>query len=567
MNAPAQQKTEKPAPVIGLASAGLLMFAGCAIGIVLYLRVWAASLDHAIVNAATAGLFFFAWLLVSCAFWMSAAPRRLWRSVFFAPIVGAIIFFAFYKVKRVDGELVPQFTSRWAKETALPDVTADIAPVAESSDEAEMPQWLQVRSSDFPQFLGPNRDGTLPDMRLAKDWQGNAPEIKWKQPIGAGWSGFAVQGDLAVTMEQRDEEEWVTAYDIRDGKLIWKYVIPGLHFHPMGGVGPRSTPSIDDSRVYAQSAVSDFVCLDLVTGKQLWTKELLDGPQEEFEKKVSWGRSSSPLIVGNTVVVASGGVADDAPALIAFDKDTGEEVYRAGKGLQISYSSPTLATLGGVSQILYTSEDKISGFDAETGELLWQHDAPGFSSSEANCSQPVAIDAKRVLVTKGYGRGAKVIEVTRPAEGAKQTEQWQTQVIWKKESLLKTKFTSAVLRDGYAYGLSDGILECVDVENGKRMWKRGRYRQGQTLLVGDVLLVTSESGQAVLVDATPEEFRELSSLQVIGNVSWNTAAISGDRLLMRNADEMACVILPTEDENDLASAPIDATQGRSEGEQ
>ncbi|MCA9158636.1 MAG: alcohol dehydrogenase, partial [Planctomycetales bacterium] len=123
-------------------------------------------------------------------------------------------------------------------------------------------------------------------------------------------------------------------------------------------------------------------------------------------------------------------------------------------------------------------------------------------------------------------------------------ESWTIDVLWTNPTSLKTKFTNCVVRDGYAYGLSDGILECVRLEDGQKQWKKGRYRQGQLLLVGEYLLITAESGELVLVQADPQGMKELDKLAVIGDVTWNTAALSGDRLLMRNAEEAACVLLP-----------------------
>ena len=141
-------------------------------------------------------------------------------------------------------------------------------------------------------------------------------------------------------------------------------------------------------------------------------------------------------------------------------------------------------------------------------------------------------------MTKGYGGGGQLIEL------AKADANWTTKPIWKVEAVLRTKFTSAVIKNGYAYGLNDGILECVDLSNGKRAWKKGRYRHGQVLLVGENLLITAENGSVVIVAAEPSEFRELATLPVIGDVTWNTPALSGNRLLMRNSDEAACVLLP-----------------------
>ena len=463
---------------------------------------------------------------------MLTSPKRVWLSLFFVPILFVAGFLAIFRVVRVDSEIVPQFVYRWGAQAELPKAQAKVDSAEDS--------FFAARPTDYASFLGPNSDSTLPQTELETDWKSHTPEIKWKQPIGKGWSGFAVQGDAAYTLEQREQEEWVTCYDANSGKLIWHYAMPGLHFNPLGGTGPRSTPSIADGRVYAMSAVSELVCLDMRTGERVWSADLLklaNSTQAEFESAVAWGRSASPLVVDGKVIIPFGGAGEATKALVAFEAATGSELWRSGSD-QISYSSPVIETLNGERQILYVSEKKLASYAIADGAELWSVDWPSRSSNDANVSQPIAMDDTHVLMSKGYGGGAQVIEVTKSDAG------WTTKSLWKIEAVLRTKFTSCVVKDGFAYGLNDGILECVNLSDGKRVWKKGRYRHGQVLLVGDTLLVTAENGSIVLVAVDSKEFRELATMPVIGDVTWNTAALSGNRLLMRNSDEAACVVLP-----------------------
>ncbi len=464
---------------------------------------------------------------------MLTSHRRNWLALLLVPIAFVAGFLAMFRVVRVDAEIVPQFAWRWSESAALPD--------AETTNASPLDEFFAPRATDYPQFLGPDANSTLLATEIETDWQAHEPRILWKQPIGKGWSGFAVQGDAAYTMEQREQEEWISCYDANTGKLLWHYAIPGLHFNALGGTGPRATPTIYDGRVYAMSAVSELVCLDMRSGARIWSVDLLKitgSTQSEFESKVTWGRSPSALAIDGKVVIPLGGTsASPMQSLIAFDAKTGAEVWRAGDD-QISYSSPTVVTLQGQRQILYVSEAKLSAFAIADGKTLWSEPWPSHSNGDANVSQPIAIDDTRVLMTKGYGSGAQVIEI------ALQAGAWSTKSLWKVEGVLRTKFTSCVIKDGCAFGLNDGILECVDLSNGKRLWKKGRYRHGQVLLLGNELLITAENGSLVLVAADSKEFRELATLPVIGDVTWNTAALSGDRLLMRNSDEAACVILP-----------------------
>ncbi len=509
---------------------------------------WAApDLDFALANILTVGLALLTWLSMCVVLTRSALPRLVWRLWFAAPFVLFGVGWACLELERVDGELRPQFRLRWRAQEALPTATTNVAPSGLST--AESP-------TDFPQFLGPLRDGRLPNVMVEEDWTQHPPEIRWKQTIGDGWSGFAVQGDLAITMEQRDEQEWITAYSIDDGALQWYHAIDGKHTDALGGTGPRSTPAIHDNHVYACSAVSQLVCLELESGNLIWSYDLLEAAeatQEEFEAAVTWGRSGSPLIVDGRVVMPLGGAAGSAQTLLALDANTGQQLWRSGDD-QISYSSPMLVELGGIPQILLISEKKLAAYAPDSGAELWSTPWPSNSNGDASVSQPVVLEGQRLLLSKGYGQGAQVIEVVQEAD------QWSVNTVWTSSRVLKTKFTSCVVREGYAYGLSDGILECVDLSTGKRAWKKGRYRQGQLLLVGKHLLVSAEIGTIVLVAADPAEFRELATLPVIGDVTWNTLTLSGNRLLVRNSDDVACVHLPLVETEETSESTGDGAE-------
>ncbi len=501
----------------------------------------AAEADHAIVNVLTFLLSVAGWLFLVLALMLSRLPRLWWLTALFGPILAMVVLFSLYRIERLDGELNPQFRSRWQ--------TAQPLPKAKSTATAIPAERWESRPTDFPQFLGKNRDGMLAGPEIEDDWQANPPEIAWKVPVGDGWSSFAVQGDVAITMEQRGEQEWVTAYDLQSGQLWWKYAIDALHTNPMGGTGPRSTPTIAGSQVFACSAVSRLVCLDLATGEEQWSQDLLaltGTTQAQFELAVAWGRAASPLVSNGLVIIPLGGAPGKAVnTLIAFDVLTGEERWRAGDD-QISYASPVVFNLLGAEQLLIVAEKKMLALDPVNGRSLWSVDWPGSSAGGANISQPVQVNDRQILMSKGYGGGCQVIEV------AQDGDQWSVETKWTNPTALKTKFTSAVVHDGYAYALSDGILECIALSDGSRQWKRGRYKQGQVLLVGHRLLITAENGSLVLVDATPERFTELATLPVIGDVTWNTPALAGKRLLMRNSDEAACVLLPVRSDVPLA---------------
>jgi outer membrane protein assembly factor BamB len=432
------------------------------------------------------------------------------------------------------GTLLPQIQLR------RPPVAVPARPLDQTSDGVDL---LPATAEDFPQFLGSRRDLIFDTVQLDRDWQTHPPKLVWRQPIGAGWSGFAAVNGFAVTLEQRGENEMVTCYDVLTGELKWWHAIKARHATVLGGVGPRSTPTIHEGRVYALGATGVLRCLDGATGREVWPgKDLLEiyrVPPGTDGEAIAWGRAASPLIVDNLVVVPAGGPKGGPyVSLVAFDKNSGDKVWEAGDR-QVSYSSPNLATIGGVRQILIVNEDNVSSHDSATGKILWQDSWPGSSTTNASASQAVALPGDHVWLSKGYGAGAKLLHVTLG-----DNESWRVEEAWANPRVLKTKFTNIAVHGDYVYGLSDGVLECVEWKSGRSLWKRGRYGHGQILRVSDVLLVISESGELVMIEATPDGHNALGHIQTVSGKTWNNLCLYGRHLLVRNAEEAACYELP-----------------------
>ena len=389
----------------------------------------------------------------------------------------------------------------------------------------------------FSEFNGPGRTGVLPDVTLAP-WGANPPELLWKKTLGAGWSGFVAADGLAITQEQRGENEMVTAYDVETGDIVWFYAEKGQRFEEeMGGIGPRATPTIDGDLVFAQGATGILVCLNRGTGELVWRRNIVDDVGSDMAtdgKLILWGRSGSPLVVGDKVIVPGGGKDNNFTALIAYDRSTGDEVWRGGSE-QISYSTPVLMNFFGSQQIVIVNEGSVAGYDPADGNELWRYEREGNSSADANTSQPRQVGVDRLLVSKGYSMGAELLQLNKDADGTIQVSSE-----WANPRVLRTKLTSAVVQDGYAYGLNEGILECVELETGKRRWKGGRYRHGQLLLVGNQLIVLSEDGSLYQIEASPEKPEPTPALPAISGITWNNLCLWRDFLIVRNARQAAC---------------------------
>jgi len=468
-----------------------------------------------------------------------ATGTRLPAAVRWSPLVltgvALAAFLAKYRFAGFTGDLGLRWEDRWA--VAPPRLDEDIKAPSQPAEA------LAVGPRDYPQFLGPNRNGRVDFVRLDPDWQSKPPRLVWSRPIGEGWSTFSVVAGRAVTQEQRDDAEMVTCYDLATGELLWTHSESVRFQQAMGGVGPRATPTIHQGKVYALGATGLLNCLDLASGESLWRVDIV---ADNGAENVMWGRACSPLVVDEKVIVSAGG--PDGNSLVAYHKDTGEKIWSGGDA-RSAYASPVVGLVAGERQVVIVNENQVAGHDLATGKVLWTHPWPGSSDGNANCSQSVLLDGDRVLLSKGYSGGSEMLHIRRNEDGT-----FTAESLWKNPRVLKTKFNNVVVRDGHAYGMSEVIMECVDLADGQVKWrKRPRdYGHAQLLLVGDLILAMTEtSGEVALVQATPERYRELARYPVLevnellaSGMTWNNPALAGKYLLVRNARQAACYQLP-----------------------
>ncbi len=489
-----------------------------AIGIVLLAWIWLSDAAHRQDQVTTSYpvVFFCALALFLWLVFFSRLPKRLRTTVFVAVVAVVAVGFATLEFKGVDGNIVPVVGFRWSGERSFDDGNQSAGAVVAGPD-------------DYPQFYGPRRDATLTGPRLARDWQAQPPKELWRRPVGEAWSAFAVVGDAAVTQEQRGDEETVVRYDLRTGEQIWVHADPTRFDTTIGGVGPRATPTIVGGRVYTMGGTGILNALELADGRRVWSRQVLE---DNNAQPSDWGMTSSPLVVGELVIVQLG---LGGTSLVAYDRATGEPAWRAGNDAG-SYSMPTFATVAGREQVLIINGRSVAGHDPVSGELLWREpwDLPG-----ERISMPLPIGGDRLLVSAAYGIGSRMLRLTPTDRGFEVEELWESR-------RLKSKFAPLVQRDGVVYGLDDGVGVAIDPETGERLWKRGRYGHGQLILVDDLLLITTEKGDIVLVEASPEEHRELASLKAFDSKTWNPPALSGNLLLVRNNLEAVCYELPIE---------------------
>jgi len=399
------------------------------------------------------------------------------------------------------------------------------------AEDGTRPAVIDVSSGEvWPAYRGARGDGVSRAEALLDQWPEEGPERLWRQPIGGGWASFVVAGGHAVTIEQRRANEAIVAYDLESGRERWIHEYAARFNEDLGGEGPRATPVIANGAghpsVIALGAAGELTCLDLADGSLQWRRNVL---QDGAAGNLIYGLAASPIVVGDLVIVQTG--APKSQHLVhAFRTDTGEPSWSALADGG-TYASPMHVRLAGRDQLLVATDSRVVGLDPGDGALLWE--IAWAVMGGLTISQPIVIDPDRVLLSGGYGEGSVLIEVRPSGDGLEAHPVWRS-------SRLKAKFNSPVAFDGHVYGLDEGTLVCLDLEDGARKWKGGRFGYGQMLLAGTRLIIISESGELALVEATPDEYRELNRFDAIEGTTWNVPALASGRLLVRNAAEVSC---------------------------
>jgi outer membrane protein assembly factor BamB len=407
--------------------------------------------------------------------------------------------------------------------------TAPAENVAAERSAISEPELSRV---EWPGFRGPQRDSVVRGVRIETDWSRTPPVELWRRPIGPGWSSFAVAGDRVFTQEQRGEDEIVSAYDLKTGAPVWRHRDAARFWESNAGAGPRATPTVSNGRIYTHGATGILNALDARDGSVVWSRNTAT---DTSVKVPDWGISSSPIVVGDVVIAAASGT------LAAYDLATGKPRWLGAKAGRWAYSSPHVATIDGVTQVVFVNGPGIIGVAPSDGTVLWKHDWHGDS-----IVQPAVLEGRDLLIGSGSGLAANSgmlrISIARErldsARGG--TDKWIVKERWTSTGL-KPYFNDFVVHQGHAFGFDGSILACIDLVDGTRKWKGGRYGHGQVLLLPDqnLLLVLSEDGELALVSATADKHTEIARVPAIEGKTWNHPVLVGDVLLVRNGEEMA----------------------------
>jgi outer membrane protein assembly factor BamB len=383
-----------------------------------------------------------------------------------------------------------------------------------------------VSNPEWAGFRGPDRRARSQAPAIATNWSAQPPKPLWKIPVGPAWSSFAVARNLLFTQEQRGPREAVVCYDAETGREIWSRSLEARFDDPLGGPGPRATPTLGEGSLFVMGATGTFLRLNPSTGEIVWQHDLKAVAGRAVPM---WGFAASPVVASQLAIVYAGGPGDKG--LLAFDVESGTLRWSVAAGND-SYGSPQLSTIAGKELVLMLSNDGLLCVEPATGKAALSYE---WKFSNYRALQPHVVGNDTILLPTGMTTGTRAIRVTHT------NEQWMAQELWTSRHL-KPDFTDLVTYQGYAYGNDSGLLTCIDLSNGQRQWKGGRYGKGQILLLekSGLLLIEAEPGQVVLVRADPKQHSEVTSFQALEGKCWNHPVVVGDRLYVRNAQEAAC---------------------------
>ena len=386
-------------------------------------------------------------------------------------------------------------------------------------------------AADWPQFLGPTRDGVAKDERVAASFPGDGPRVLWSKPVGRGFSGPVVSGGNLMLFQRVGDEALVECLDAATGKPKWAAKYPTSYRDDFGfDDGPRGTPAVADGRVYTFGAEGMLACWNLADGAKVWA---VDTKAEFKADKGYFGAACSPLLEGDTVVLNVGG---RGAGVVAFGKADGKVRWKVTND-EAGYASPVAATLGGRRYVLSFNREGLVGIDPAGGAERFRFRWRSRSDASVNAATPLVI-GESIFLSASYGTGAVLLRL----EGGQPRE------VWSGDDELSNHYATSVHRDGFLYGF-DGRqeqtprLRCVEAATGKVRWTQEDFGAGTLMVAGDQLLILTEKGELVVAPATPEHFRPTARARILKSECRAHAALAGGLLYARDRETLVCVDL------------------------
>ncbi len=376
---------------------------------------------------------------------------------------------------------------------------------------------------DWPQWRGPNRDGVSAEKGLLQDWPAGGPPLAWKASgAGEGYSSFAASNGRLYTLGARGGTEYVVAFDIATGKRLWE-VAHGRRFSNDRGSGPRATPTIEGSMMYAYGASGDLSAIEIggAAPRVVWAINVL---KQFGGSNITWGLSESPLVLSDRILINAG--APNA-SIVALKKTDGSVIWKS-QGDEAGYSSAVLHEAGGIREAIFFTGERALGVDVNTGKLLWSYGQ--VANRTANIATPI-VKGNRVFLSSGYGTGAALLELTPANGGITAREVYFTRQ-------MKNHHASSVVIGEHLYGFDDAILKAMKFDSGQIAWQDRSVGKGSLVFADNRLYLYSENGVAGLAEASPQAYKEHGRFQLkTGSLpTWSHPIVSGGRLYLRDQD-------------------------------
>lgn len=392
--------------------------------------------------------------------------------------------------------------------------------------------WMTASATagDWPQILGPNRNGIAQGETISHAWGPAGPRRVWQYDLGSGLAGPAVADGKVIIFHRIGNEDVAEALDARTGAPIWKVSFPTRYVSTISNDnGPRCVPTVHAGHVYLMGAGGQLHCVALADGSKVWSRDCA----RDFRAPDGYfGFGSSPIVAADRLLVNVGGASAEA-GIVAFDLKTGRTLWQATSELA-SYSSPVAARIAGKDQVVFVTRYQTLGIDPATGRVWWKLPF-GQRGPTVNAANPVVL-GDDLFLTASYGIGAVYARL-----GA-----GEPQVVWANDNVLSAQYTTPIAHGGYLYGIDGrqdvGIasLRCIDLKTGKVVWSQDDFGKASLVLAGDKLLVQTTSGELRVVAASPEGYRLLASATVCGGESFALAALSDGYYYVRDGERLRC---------------------------
>ena len=391
---------------------------------------------------------------------------------------------------------------------------------------------LAASSADWPQFLGPERNGSYTGPPLARAWAKEGPAVRWKREVGAGFAGLAVKDGRAILFHRLGDRAVVECLEAGTGKELWKAGHPTDYRDDFGfDEGPRAPPPIADGRVFTFGAEGRLSCWKLENGEPVWS---VDAAKVFGAGKGFFGRACSPLVESNLVVMNLGG-RDDA-GIVAFEAGSGKVRWKATKD-EASYSSPVAATIQGRKIFLALTREALVALQPADGRVFFRHPWRPAMSASVSAAVPLVVD-DQIFLSASYGAGASLLRFKETGP----------ENIWADDETLSNHYATSVQHQGFLYGWhgrqEQGCeLRCVEWKTGKVRWKESGLKAGTVTLAGDELLVLTERGELIRLPASPEGFKPTARAQVLPSEVRAAPAIANGLMFARSRKQLVCLDL------------------------